>query len=258
MRDQYSGDISDFVKFALLRALASNKAVAIWWYYIAGHDGRKDGHHKEWADDPRFATLDRELFDVLASFAKGPEHSRTVRGLEELQLLPVGTMFFPSGDSYLEHQVPSMNERTSWLEFKLRQINECSLVFLDPDNGVHLVDREPSRKHASLRDVRALLEKGKSICYITFPHRNAKHEEQLQIKHGILEALAPGRQVMTLRTVVNVPKKLQRGTSPRIRWFTLVTDDQNLVDAMCRFASHIDTQPPKTISAKLYPATISL
>jgi hypothetical protein len=41
MRDQYVGDISDMLKFGLLRALAANdRKLDIAWYYAPGHDGR--------------------------------------------------------------------------------------------------------------------------------------------------------------------------------------------------------------------------
>ena len=53
MRDQYAGDVSDVLKFAFLRALAgADRTLGIAWYYAPGDDGRADGRHLEWRDEP--------------------------------------------------------------------------------------------------------------------------------------------------------------------------------------------------------------
>jgi hypothetical protein len=55
MRDQYVGDISDFLKFAFLRVLAdTDRKLGIAWYYTPGNDGRADGRHLEWRDEPHW------------------------------------------------------------------------------------------------------------------------------------------------------------------------------------------------------------
>ncbi|WP_155268936.1 hypothetical protein [Brucella intermedia] len=48
MRDQYAGEVSDVLKFALLRALArQDRTLGVVWYYAPGDDGR----HLEWRDN---------------------------------------------------------------------------------------------------------------------------------------------------------------------------------------------------------------
>ena len=62
MRDQYAGDVSDVLKFAFLRALAcADRKLGIAWYFVPGHDGRPDGRHLEWHDEPAWRLLDEQL-----------------------------------------------------------------------------------------------------------------------------------------------------------------------------------------------------
>ncbi|MCZ7657213.1 MAG: hypothetical protein M5U07_04865 [Xanthobacteraceae bacterium] len=68
MRDQYAGDVSDFLKFAFLRALVGkHRTLGIAWYYAPGDDGRLDGRHLEWRDETAWRALDEELHTGLAA-----------------------------------------------------------------------------------------------------------------------------------------------------------------------------------------------
>ena len=56
MRDQYAGDISDYIKFAFLRCLLLPKQMlGIGWYYLGEHDGRRDGRHREYLSDSKWS-----------------------------------------------------------------------------------------------------------------------------------------------------------------------------------------------------------
>lgn len=53
MRDQYATDISDYLKFSLLRVFNQGaRRLGIGWYYLPGHDGRNDGRHVEYKSEP--------------------------------------------------------------------------------------------------------------------------------------------------------------------------------------------------------------
>jgi hypothetical protein len=73
MRDQYAGDVSDLLKFAFLRTLAADdKIIGLGWYYNPGHDGRSDGRHREYCDEPKWKPLDAALWNALRGL---PERS---------------------------------------------------------------------------------------------------------------------------------------------------------------------------------------
>lgn len=84
MRDQYAGDVSDLLKFAFLRALAADdRTLGVGWYYNSAHDGRKDGSHREYYDEPKWTSLDLPLWNALRTL---PEPS--VKALEALPIWP--------------------------------------------------------------------------------------------------------------------------------------------------------------------------
>ena len=66
MRDQYAGDITDYLKFAFLRAVTPPDAhLGEAWYYVDRHDQRADGRHDEYLADPRYEPLDPPLYALL-------------------------------------------------------------------------------------------------------------------------------------------------------------------------------------------------
>ncbi len=82
MRDQYSGDVSDVIKFAFLRALAGkDRTLGIAWYYAPSHDGRSDGRHLEWRDEAAWRTLDEELHTGLATLPERSVPAKSGRGM---------------------------------------------------------------------------------------------------------------------------------------------------------------------------------
>jgi hypothetical protein len=89
MKDQYAGDVSDVLKFAFLRALAgSDRMLGIAWYYVPGDDGRTDGRHLEWRDEPAWQRIDPELHACLSILSE-----RSVAALERLIIWPKGCRF---------------------------------------------------------------------------------------------------------------------------------------------------------------------
>jgi len=89
MRDQYAGDVSDVLKFAFLRAfVGADRTLGIAWYYAPGDDGRADGRHLEWRDEPAWRKLNADLHAGLAAL---PE--RSISALEGTSIWPRGALF---------------------------------------------------------------------------------------------------------------------------------------------------------------------
>jgi hypothetical protein len=78
VRDQYAGDISDVLKFAFLRALADrDRTLGVARYYAPGDDGRVDGRHLEWRDEPAWRQLDAQVHAGLSTLSE-----RSIAALE--------------------------------------------------------------------------------------------------------------------------------------------------------------------------------
>ncbi len=165
MRDQYAGDVSDVLKFAFLRALAgADRALGVAWYYAPGDDGRADGRHLEWHDEPAWRLLDAQLHAGLSTL---PE--RSIAALER-------AMIWPSGAPFHRDPMPPRVERGAWGARKRTALDGADIVFLDPDNGVGA----ESEKHATFSEIRLLRKPARAIVFITFPGRNMPHDALLR------------------------------------------------------------------------------
>lgn len=215
MRDQYAGDISDVLKFAFLRALAGeNRTLGVAWYYAPGDDGRPDGRHIEWRDEPAWRQFDTNLHTGLATLPV-----RSVVALEQTAIWPKGVLFH-------REPMPSRAGRGAWGLRKRAALNGADIVFLDPDNGV---GRE-TEKHATFSEIRMLRKPDRAIVFISFPGRSMKHDALVQQLHAQLANEAGASNAVTLRTSVSLPRA--SGSSsyvPRQRWFTVVDPDAELL-----------------------------
>ena len=66
MQDRYVGDIGDFVKYGLLRAICGAKSLGVAWYLHPNAGPVGDGRHTAYLRDPdEWRHLDADLFDAL-------------------------------------------------------------------------------------------------------------------------------------------------------------------------------------------------
>ncbi len=225
MRDQYSGDVSDLLKFALLRALAADdKTIGVAWYYNPEHDGRlQDGRHREYRDESKWTGLDLPLFSALKELRQ-----RTVRALEELPIWPPKTRFHRS-------PVPSARNRRSWSVDMKNRPREANIVFLDPDNGVGAANE----RHATWEEIAALRQPDRALVLITFPKRE-NHDLQVEKHHHLLQAQTGAASLLTVRTCVSVEIVNRRGRIPPNRWFTIVDADDSLIERAKQFVGNLN------------------
>lgn len=229
MRDQYAGDVSDVLKFAFLRALAgTDRKLGIAWYHASGDNGRADGRHLEWREEIAWRNLDAELHAGLAAL---PE--RSIAALEGAAIWPKGVLFH-------REPMPARRDRSEWGARKRSSLDGADLVFLDPDNGLG----GETERHATFLELLLLRRTGRTIVFITFPGRNAKHDELVTRLHMRLQAEAGARNIITLRTNVTIPRA---DGSPfyvqRQRWFTVVDSDDELSDRARAFAAALACVP---------------
>lgn len=205
MRDQYAGDVSDYLKFAFLRAISGTEySLGIAWYHVPTHDGGPDGLHLEWRDDAELMRLDSDLHALLARLP-----ARSISALERLPIWPRRVRF---------HRAPIQPgfARRMWASGTRQELRDCDIIFLDPDNGLG----RPTQKHATLDEVRAFVDLGKMVVLIKFPGRKT-HSEQLDDLHSLLLERGGARHVLTIRTSISVPNK-NGSFQPRARWFSVI------------------------------------
>lgn len=166
MQDRYAGDIGDYGKFALLRALAAKGlSIGINWYLIetpvqelAANDGGK-------LIPDHLAACDPGLAEALLDVSRGS--SRSVSALEDKGLVP--------GARYFADRVP-VEHRPAWHARALSALAGADLVFLDPDNGflVRSVGKRSvkSPKYAFYEEVADYVARGQSV--VVYNHRSRK------------------------------------------------------------------------------------
>ena len=215
MRDQYAGDISDFFKFAFLRAVASDTEInlGIGWFYVDANDGRPDGKHTEYLKQAHLRDLDPVLFDRLSNL---PE-----RSVEALQALPI----WNDKTAFHTDPIPSENNpvtRQAWSWQMAQELSGCNVVFIDPDNSVAW-NESITNRHARLDEVQVLATNNRPLIFIKFPGRDKKHPQQIADLHQQLEKYNP----MTITTSSSIPTA-NGGKVPRARWFTILNPTPQL------------------------------
>ncbi len=142
MKDQYAGDVNDYVKYGLLRLLAGGPAPLLVARMLTPGDGRNDGRHTGYLLKPeQWRVSDPELFDRLRRWmSRSPE--RSVGWIEKSDLLP-GARFYPPflGDGVME--------REEWFRGLNVPALNGGLIFFDPDNGMEVRSVPRGRKGSS-------------------------------------------------------------------------------------------------------------
>ncbi len=166
MQDRYAGDIGDFGKFGMLRALASEGlSIGVNWYKfgtptreLAVNDGMK-------LIPAELASCDQVLADTLRAISINP--SRSIKALEAAELVP--------GARYYSSTVP-VEGRLEWHERALSTLGGIDLVFLDPDNGllVKSVGKRSAKspKYTFYEEVTDYVARGQSV--VVYNHRSRK------------------------------------------------------------------------------------
>jgi hypothetical protein len=132
MKDQYFGDVNDFRKYGLLRALVipDRLRLGVCWM-LTEADGRADGRRLTYLSQQKtHRTRDAGLFDHLKQVVDVQQDRRTIR-IEESALL--GSASFQS--SILTDRE---SQRREYFSECSKRLVGCDLVFFDPDNGLEV------------------------------------------------------------------------------------------------------------------------
>ena len=178
MQDRYVGDIGDFGKYGLLRALCGTpndpvdglRLGVIWC--LNSPDANTDGKHIEYLCETRdwhteLKKCDTCLFTELYRIVKTKE--RNVKAVEDSKII------FPRDPShktlFFDDPIPSEStERNKWLQSAFAVTEQANIAFFDPDNGVDLNQTTKSRKHISVAELQPFIESGKSL--IIYHHQD--------------------------------------------------------------------------------------
>jgi len=161
MKNQYFGDVNDYRKYGLLRAIlqASGLPMLVAWM-LTPDDGSNNGQFVSYLQKPhKWSRFDPFLYNKLNALL-ADHQDRKVSLLEKTPLLP--------GAEYFYETVPDTGrDRDAWFAALLDTAAESEFIFLDPDNGLEVKSRPYGARYSSKylywHEVDALWNAGKSL-----------------------------------------------------------------------------------------------
>jgi hypothetical protein len=134
VQNRYVGDIGDYLKLGILRALSPGYRLGVAWWLFPNEGHNKDGRHIDYLQRPdRWRHFDPDLFDVLARIVSSGQ--RDVGALEAADILPDAVFaneIMPTGGPIMRRR----QARREWFLRTKETLSDADLLFVDPDNGL--------------------------------------------------------------------------------------------------------------------------
>ena len=160
MKDQYFGDVNDYRKYGILRALAGEGlSIGLCWM-LTPDDGGADGARRRYLDQPsKWRRYDPELYDGLRSLQQA-ETLRVVRHCADWALVP-------GARSFEDRLSDDAGQRDDYFQMAIDSLGKCDVVLFDPDNGIEVAGtprgRRGSSKYVYWTELRRAFTNGSSL-----------------------------------------------------------------------------------------------
>jgi hypothetical protein len=238
MQNRYVGDIGDYVKLAILRALLPGRRVGVAWWLYPDEGHNRDGRRIEYLDRPDpWRRFDPLLFDALKKIVLAQQ--RNVHALEQASLMP-GAFLEPIPCDV--HPFPERaRERQRWLDRTNTSLESADLLFVDPDNGIAPLGLKLTRRSAGksilMAEIVALRRSGRTV--VVYHHQTRRKGGHVDELRHLAERLADAgcRVSGALRASPWSPRAfflidadtniLQRAQSLSAQWNGLITWHDN-------------------------------
>jgi len=194
LKNQYFGDINDYLKYALLRAFVSQGlSVGVFWM-LTPDDSRRDGVKTVYLRNaPRWRRLDPDLFDCLTEAVASRRH---ISSASDARCLPRARFFADT--------VPTdPSSRKSWFRHGLDELEAADIVLFDPDNGIEVPSTPFGRsgydKYLYWHEIEESWSNGHSL--VIFQHfARVNRTDHIRLLADRLQVLAPGATIVPIKT----------------------------------------------------------
>jgi hypothetical protein len=206
VQNRYVGDIGDFGKFGLLRAIEdTGLRLGVNWYLTPDETHNNDGQHLAYLRTrlEKVADCDPELFHVLDQIvAKG---DRNVAEIRRQGIFKPDTAFYETALSFSPSMTIAQRKaaRESWHAAGVAAMTGCDVVFIDPDNG--LESRSVTRlevkgpKHAYLDELLDYVGRGQSLVIYHHLDRSGDAQSQANRRMAQLQEALPVTRTMAVK-----------------------------------------------------------
>lgn len=185
MQNRYTGDIGDFGKLGLLRALAfSGLSIGINWYLTPDEQHNGDGRHVKYLSNEDYRACDESLWLELKHIVDSGR--REILSLQYDRILDATFYSVPldfAGKSKQERD----QLREEWHAHALAELSGVDIVFVDPDNGVIVpsaAGRTKENKYVKTEELEDYYGQGSSVIY--YQHKARRPDSFYSEQHNLL------------------------------------------------------------------------
>ena len=184
MQNRFTGDIGDFSKLGLLRALSNaGLSIGLNWYLTPNETHNDDGKHiKYLSQAEQYRFLDSQLFDELKGIIASGR--REISEMEKPEILEAkffsDILDFPTSSKIRE-------VRDGWHSRALHEMKGNDIVCLDPDNGLIVPSATGTRrenKYVLLEELCDYYQQGSSVIY--YQHKARRKDEYYREQFAFL------------------------------------------------------------------------
>ena len=173
MQNRYVGDIGDYLKLGILRALSPGYRLGVAWWLFPDEAHNGDGRHIGYLNHPeQWRHFDPDLFDILVDVVSSGQ--RNLRALEASDILP-GAIFAARSSHPMGRSLSGAG-RHEWFVRMKDSLTEADLLFVDPDNGLEPAGYShgsaKAGKSVLLSELHELARPGR--CLIVYHHHSRR------------------------------------------------------------------------------------
>ena len=134
MQDRYTGDLGDFSKLGILRALQmAGLSIGVNWYLTPDEKHNGDGRHVEYLDQEEYKACDAALWVELKNIVES--NRRKAWYLENESILQA-SFYYERLDFTGRAKAERETIRKAWHNKALTTLAWNNIVCVDPDNGL--------------------------------------------------------------------------------------------------------------------------
>ena len=197
MQNRFTGDIGDFSKLGLLRALSNaGLSIGLNWYLTPNETHNDDGKHiKYLSQAEQYRFLDSQLFDELKGIIASGR--REISEMEKPEILEA--KFF---SDILDFRTSSKirEVRDGWHNRALHELKGNDIVCLDPDNGLIVTSATGTRrenKYVLREELQDYYQQGSSVIY--YQHKARRKDEYYREQFVYLMSCFPSAAGLLLK-----------------------------------------------------------
>jgi len=221
MQNRYVGDIGDFGKLGLLRALSSKGlSIGVNWYLTADESHNGDGCHVDYLAKDEYRVCDEALWDALNQIRN--IQPRETAAIERSGILSATYYSVPIACA-CNNKAGRLEQRKRWHMSALKALRGTDVVYVDPDNGLMVPSAQGTtkmRKYVEVQEIADYYRQGSSVIYYQHKARIQDVEYSKQY-HSLLAAIdIPGERGLGLKFI---------STSQRFYFFVIQPRHESII-----------------------------